>query len=665
MPWKLPRPRYGLRTLLVLMLACAIGLALWTSPGRWRTYRNQQARQRIDAYELATAGDGNPRNVPPELVAILGDSRLKHWSGIGHVEQLSGDLVASYGRDEAIRIWDASNGQQVSLFSGADFTTTDDGQRIFLAEADGSITCREVAGGKVVRTFGGGGWEGDISLACNADGSVLVVEKRRPDWSREITVWDARKGVTLHQFTPATQGGGAMCVTRDGKLFTWEQGAQVQVAESATGKIVRTIGPILSGKYKSRLGKVVLSADESKLFVGSANEEVVVFDWQTGEEIERVGGSSNSSYNFALGSDRRIVVGQPPAIYTRQPDEWQSYGGPSLECPGGVMNWKGERIAVGREGELAFFCSYPPLSPWRVPGKPVTSIHCASFHPTGRELLIGDSTGRVTAYEVGTWEARRSWPAHNSAIESLALSANGSKIATTSTDGLAVWDFPTWSETVTVRQFMFSPLVGLSPDGKFAVTGFRAAKGDVMEIWDVGRGSSLGKLGPLPSAVYGHPVWSPDGKRLVCTDMQSTLHAFDMNAKKHLGPLGKSRFGQQKIHAVWMKDSQRLVAVNFGRDEVHLLEFGKKTPVSTIHTGSGQVKWVALHPTEKWIATCGTKTPVEIWHLPTSKRIKSWQIGPFTGSVKQVEFSPDGHYLATVNGNGTAYVLSLEGILTE
>jgi WD40 repeat protein len=55
--------------------------------------------------------------------------------------------------------------------------------------------------------------------------------------------------------------------------------------------------------------------------------------------------------------------------------------------------------------------------------------------------------------------------------------------------------------------------------------------------------------------------------------------------------------------------------------------------------------------------------PVQIWHLPTSKLVKTWQIGPPAGEVVQVAFSPDGHYLATVNGNGTVYVLSLDGVL--
>jgi WD40 repeat protein len=122
MPWKLPRPRFGLRTLLVVVLACAVGLAFWTSPGRWRTYRNQQARQRIDPYELAIAGDGNPRSVPPELVAILGDSRFKHWGGVRRAQQLSPDLVATCSGDGNVWIWNANYGRQIRIFAAVGLT---------------------------------------------------------------------------------------------------------------------------------------------------------------------------------------------------------------------------------------------------------------------------------------------------------------------------------------------------------------------------------------------------------------------------------------------------------------------------------------------------------------------------------------------------------------
>jgi WD40 repeat protein len=668
MPWKLPRPRFGLRTLLVVVLASGIGLAFWTNPGRWRTYRNQQARQRIDPYELAVAGDGNRHNVPPELVAILGDSRLNHWHSIRLAKQLGGDLVATCSGDGTVRIWNANNGRQVTVFVAVGLAATESGDRLFLAKPDGAITCWDVISSKTVRTFGGGGWEGNLDLAANVDGSVVVVEKRRTDDSREITVWDANRGVPLIQFEPRTQYRGALCVTRDGKLFTWAEHSAVQVCETATGKVLRTIGPITEGGSRHSLGKVALTADETRLFVGSSNHRVVVFDWATGEEIERIGGEDRvgSTYNFDLGLyERGIVLGIPPAIFTRQPTEWKPYGTRLAEGAGGILDWKDDRITATRGTELFFLRSFPPLSTWRVRGVRSVSARCLAFDPNGRELLVGDSLGRVTAYSVGTWQPGRSWLAHEGEIESLAIAANGSKIATTSTDGIAIWDRQTLNETVTVRQFIFSGLVGLSPDGKRATTGLYALKGDVLEVWDVESGKSLAKLGPLPSSARTAPAWSPDGKRLVCVDMNSTLYAFDMDAGKLIGALGKSSLGQQKIHAVWFSDSKRLVTAGWRRDEVHLLEIGKTTPVATINTGGGQVRRVALHPSEKWIATCGDNTPVQIWHLPTAKLVKSWQIGPDKGMVYQAEFSPDGNYLATVNGNGTVYVLNLDGVLSE
>src|SRR5262245_50265343 len=139
MPWKLPRPRFGLRTLLVVVLASGIGLAFWTNPGRWRTYRNQQARQRIDPYELAAAGDGNPRNVPLELVAILGDSRLKHWGFVGGARILTDSQLASIGRDERLRIWNIQSGRQTFVTEAKAMAISGDRRYCFFATLNGEI----------------------------------------------------------------------------------------------------------------------------------------------------------------------------------------------------------------------------------------------------------------------------------------------------------------------------------------------------------------------------------------------------------------------------------------------------------------------------------------------------------------------------------------------
>ena len=60
----------------------------------------------IPAEELKAAGDGDPRKVPADLVAVLGDSRLMHWGNARAVGfGPSGTWLVSAG-DFDLRIWD-------------------------------------------------------------------------------------------------------------------------------------------------------------------------------------------------------------------------------------------------------------------------------------------------------------------------------------------------------------------------------------------------------------------------------------------------------------------------------------------------------------------------------------------------------------------------------
>jgi WD40 repeat protein len=206
--------------------------------------------------------------------------------------------------------------------------------------------------------------------------------------------------------------------------------------------------------------------------------------------------------------------------------------------------------------------------------------------------------------------------------------------------------------------------VGISPDGAHVVAGVQGRLfGDEFAIYDTTTGEMRRKVGPIQHGILSAPSWSNDGRRLAFMDQTNSLQVFDTVAWKPLGALGKTRFSGQEVVAIWLSDNRRLITTHWGRDVVHLLEVGKPLPVLTINAGGGQAKCVAVHPSEEWIAVCGYKMPVQIWHLPTSKLVKHWQIGPPAGEVTQVAFSPDGHYLATVNGNGTVYVLSLDGVI--
>ncbi len=71
-------------------------------------------REDISPYELAVAGNGDPKNALPELVAILGDSRMKHWSAVSSIAfSPDGKQVVTASRKEgSTRFWNTATGME-------------------------------------------------------------------------------------------------------------------------------------------------------------------------------------------------------------------------------------------------------------------------------------------------------------------------------------------------------------------------------------------------------------------------------------------------------------------------------------------------------------------------------------------------------------------------
>jgi len=74
-------------------------------------------REDISPYELAVAGGGGPKEAPAELVAILGDSRLRHWGRVGSLAYMpDGKGVVSGSHDGTVRFWDPLTGREQRVF---------------------------------------------------------------------------------------------------------------------------------------------------------------------------------------------------------------------------------------------------------------------------------------------------------------------------------------------------------------------------------------------------------------------------------------------------------------------------------------------------------------------------------------------------------------------
>src|SRR5262249_26677202 len=66
----------------------------------------------IDPEQRAMAGAGDPQKAPAELVAVLGDGRMHHWSRVNDLGfSPDGKTLGSAGADGTIMLWDLGTGQ--------------------------------------------------------------------------------------------------------------------------------------------------------------------------------------------------------------------------------------------------------------------------------------------------------------------------------------------------------------------------------------------------------------------------------------------------------------------------------------------------------------------------------------------------------------------------
>ncbi len=259
-------------------------------------------------------------------------------------------------------------------------------------------------------------------------------------------------------------------------------------------------------------------------------------------------------------------------------------------------------------------------------------------------------------------------------VAAVAFSPEGTRLAAAVGSEPRVWAAGTGEELLTLSEWHnLVADIAFSPDGSLLAT----AHGDFTALlWDAATGQPLHTLS-------GHEKWvwavafSPDGRRLATASWDGTAKVWDVESGQELFTLAAA---DGSLKAVAFSPDGALLATGCSDGTVKVWDVASGTEILKLPGDAVGVESVAFSPDGRYLISAGWDDVVYVWELATAVGLPAAMSGGQTGQTSGVEqalltlrghtstiydldFSPDGVWLATASADRTAKVWDWEASL--
>jgi serine/threonine protein kinase len=357
---------------------------------------NRHQHNEIPVSLLAQAGGGDPEQAPPELVALLGDSRFRlptgrtSWmaqssdgkllavpcgSGVVLFDPMDGRTIrvltghngivytvafhpegkllaaGNWDGDHTVKTWDLATGKIVQTFKGhqgfiCGVGFSRDGRRLLSASADGTAKVWDVDNGKEVFTLRG--HQDWVRCLCHSpDGKRLLSISN----DKTIKVWDAEKGTELKTLGGHTETVLSLAYSPDGQWLATGSEKELKIWNAKDLSEVHSVSTAAGWLTFTPDGKNLLTATHQPV---SGQRPVARWETATGKALPPISiPLAGTGSVYQLRHDGKVLF----AVSIEQPlRRLQAF---ALERPGlpARRTLAGDRLYQRRGRAILAYCS--------------------------------------------------------------------------------------------------------------------------------------------------------------------------------------------------------------------------------------------------------------------------------------------------------------------
>jgi WD40 repeat protein len=284
--------------------------------------------------------------------------------------------------------------------------------------------------------------------------------------------------------------------------------------------------------------------------------------------------------------------------------------------------------------------------------------YSAAFSPIGNSIAVGTHDSSIHVWEFNDKIGERKFSASVQRSSELAVSDDGTLVATPNLGAKSVSVRSTSSLEVIATFTTDDSLIyslAFAPDNRLLAVG--DSRGQV-HVWDVRRKERLATC-ELSNARIFAIAFSPSGETLATGDEGSTVKLCEWETTGTSETLGS--FGYQVRDLDFSRDGQRLVSSHYAAS------YQKNLPFFLCDLATGEcthlrgidkhVSSIQFSPDDRFIAAGTGVGMVLLWDALTGRSIGS--IEAHVNAIWSLDFSPDGRTLATL-GNKSLKLLHLD-----